>query len=87
MSGNSRQTFRGITRAIFSRLRRRASKLGIRVASPKGEAMKDGVTIRWNYDERAQLLEVECKVPFWINANRIQQDLCQQIESTIRTAA
>ncbi len=87
MSGNPRQTFRGITRAMFARLRRRASKLGICVASPKGEAMKDGIRIRWNYDAGHELLEVECKVPFWINANRINADVRQQIEATIRTAA
>jgi hypothetical protein len=87
MSGNPRQIFRGITRAIFTRLRRRASRVGIHVASPQGEVLKDGVTIRWNYDARAELLEVECKVPFWINANRIQADVRQQIEAAIRTAA
>jgi hypothetical protein len=50
MSGNPKQTFHGITRAIFARLRRKASRFGIRVASPKGEAVKDGVVIQWNYD-------------------------------------
>ena len=87
MSVNPRQTFRGITRTIFARLRRRASKVGIHVASPKGEAIKDGVKIRWDYDARTELLEVECKVPFWIDANRIHADVRQQIEAAIRTAA
>jgi hypothetical protein len=49
--------------------------------------MKDGVKIRWEYDARTELLEVECKVPFWINANRINADVRQQIEAVIRTAA
>jgi len=35
MAGNPRQIFRGITRAIFARLRQRASKVGILVASPQ----------------------------------------------------
>ena len=56
MSGNPKQTFHGISRAIFARLRRKASKFGIRVASPKGEAVKDGVVIQWNYDPGAELL-------------------------------
>lgn len=87
MAGNPRQIFRGITRAIFARLRQRASKVGILVASPQGEAVKDGVVIRWAYDARAELLEVECKAPFWINANRINADLRHEIEATIRAAA
>jgi hypothetical protein len=87
MSGNLRQTFGGITRAIFARLRRRASKAGIQVASPKGEAVKDGVRIRWNYDSGSELLEVECRAPFWIDANRIKEDLRHEIEAAIRSAA
>jgi hypothetical protein len=47
------QIFHGITRAIFARLRQKASKVGIHVASPKGEAVKDGVKIQWNYDATA----------------------------------
>jgi len=49
--------------------------------------VKDGVVIRWAYDARAELLEVECKAPFWINANRINADLRHEIEATIRAAA
>jgi hypothetical protein len=87
MSSNPRQTFGGITRAIFARLRKKASKAGIQVASPKGEAVKDGVRIRWNYDAGSELLEVECRAPFWIDENRIKEDLRQEIEAAIRWAA
>jgi len=85
MSVDPKQTFRGITRAIFARLRRRASKAGIRVASPKGEAVKDGVTIQWNYDASAQLLEVVCRAPFWINSTQVNRKLRHEIEATLRT--
>jgi hypothetical protein len=87
MSSNPRETFRGITRSIFARLRKKASKAGIRVASPQGEAVKNGVSIRWNYDADSELLEVECKAPFWIDANRITGDLRHEIEAVIRSAA
>jgi hypothetical protein len=87
MSGNARETFRGITRAIFSRLRKKASKAGIQVVSPKGEAVKDGVVIRWDYDPGSELLEVECRAPFWINSNRIKENLRHEIEAVIRAAA
>jgi hypothetical protein len=85
MSGNPKQTFHGITRAIFARLRRKASKFGIRVASPKGEALKDGVVIQWNYDPGAELLEVECRTPFWLNSTRVNRDLRHEIEVVLRS--
>jgi hypothetical protein len=86
MSIDPKQTFHGITRAIFTRLRKKASKVGIRVVSPKGEAVKDGVRIQWNYDATAELLEVECRAPFWINSTQINRKLRHEIEVTLRSA-
>jgi hypothetical protein len=85
MSGNSKQTFRGITRAIFARLRRKASKVGLHVASPRGEAVKDGVRIQWNYDAASELLEVECITPFWIDCTQINRNLRREIEATLES--
>jgi hypothetical protein len=85
MSGNTRQIFYGITRAIFTRLRKKASKIGIRVATAHGEVEKDGITIHWNYDANAELLEVECRAPFWINSTRVNRDLRREIEATCRS--
>jgi hypothetical protein len=85
MSIDPKQTFHGITRAIFARLRKKASKVGIRVVSPKGEAVKDGVKIQWNYDATAELLEVECRAPFWINSTQINRNLRHEIEVTLRS--
>jgi hypothetical protein len=86
MSGNSKHIFYGITRKIFSRLRKKASRLGIRVVSPKGEAIKDGVKIEWNYDATEQKLEVECKMPFWINSAQVNRKVCDEIEVTLRSS-
>jgi hypothetical protein len=85
MSGSTRQIFHGITRAIFARLRKKASKVGIRIATANGEAEKDGITIQWNYDAKAELLEVECRAPFWVNSTRINRDLRHEIEATRRS--
>ena len=84
MAGNTRQIFHGITRAIFARLRKKASKIGIRVATPAGEAEKDGIIIQWNYDAKAELLEVECRAPFWINSTQVHRNLRHEIEATLR---
>jgi hypothetical protein len=84
MSGSAKQIFHGITRAIFARLRKKASQLGMRVSSPRGQVEKDGVRIEWDYDASAQVLEVETKAPFWINAAVVNRTLRQEIEVTRR---
>ncbi len=85
MSG-SRLTFRGITCAIFARLRKKATQNGIPIARPTGEAVKDGVRIQWKYDADAELLEVECvRAPFWINTAQINSKLNQEIEATLKS--
>jgi hypothetical protein len=87
MSDNRRQTFFGITRSIFTRLRKRASKTGIHVAGPAGEAEKDGVRIQWKYDEAQERLEVECvRAPFWIDSIRVNHELRREIESVLESS-
>lgn len=87
MSG-SRLTFRGITRAVFARLRKMATQNGIPITHPAGEAVKDGIRIRWNYDPDREQLEVECiKTPFWIDAARVNQRLSLEIQATLDRAA
>jgi len=84
MSISPKVTFGGITRAIFARLRKKASKRGIHVVGAAGEAANNGVRIRWNYDATLELLEVECiHVPFWIDSTRINTELRKEIEATL----
>lgn len=81
---SSRQTYRGITRAIFSILRKKAVKRGLHVIGPNGEAAKDGIKIHWNYDPSLEQLDVECVgTPFWIDANSVNQNLRNEIESVL----
>jgi hypothetical protein len=76
--------FKGITVAIFRKLRKKASRNGFRVRSASGEALKDGVTIRWKYDRDSELLEVGCvHAPFWIDAGRVNKKLTEEIEATL----
>jgi hypothetical protein len=84
MASGSRLSFRGITRAVFARLRRKAARQGIPVLHPHGEAVRDGVRIQWDYDPAAELLEVECvRAPFWIDRAAIDRALSQEIESEL----
>ncbi len=64
----AKQTFRGITCAVFARLRKKASRIGFPVAKPVGSAKKDGFFIHWIDDPQSEVLEVECSTPFWINS-------------------
>jgi hypothetical protein len=87
MSGSRRQTFRGITKAIFTRLCKKASKIGLRVPGPCGEAVKDGVRIQWNYDAAQEQLEVECvRAPFWIDSIRVDKELRREIEAVLESS-
>jgi hypothetical protein len=84
MSGSPKLTFCGITRSLFNRLCKKASKIGIHVVSPTGEAVKDGVKIQWNYDAISEQLEVQrIRAPFWVDSARINHDLRREIESTL----
>jgi hypothetical protein len=84
MLSGSRLSFRGITRAVFARLRRKAARSGIAVLQPRGEAVRDGVRIEWAYDAAAEVLEVECvRAPFWIDRAAIHGSLSDAIESEL----
>lgn len=86
MLSGSALSFYGITKAIYARLRRRAARYGISVDCPMGEAVKDGVRIRWKYDSGAELLEVECiRAPFWIDATSIDRRLSKEIEGVLES--
>lgn len=88
MSSVSKLLFRGITSELFARLRRKAAKHGIPVRHRRGEALRNGVVIQWNYDPTAELLEVECvRTPFWIAPDTIKCKLSEEIESELQRAA
>jgi hypothetical protein len=84
MSGSPKLTFYGISLRIFNRLRKKASRKGIPVLNPTGEAEKDGVVIQWKYDAKSEMLEVECThIPFWIDSARVNRDLQNEIEASL----
>jgi hypothetical protein len=86
MLSGSRLIFRGITRRLFARLRKKATQNGLQVIQPAGEAVKDGVTIQWKYDPDVEMLEVACvRAPFWFDEGRIARKLSREIESTIKS--
>jgi uncharacterized protein YjhX (UPF0386 family) len=86
MLSGSGLSFRGITRAVFRRLRRKAARSGITIVPPRGEAIQDGVRIQWEYDAAAERLEVECvRAPFWIDRAAIHRRLSQEIESELES--
>jgi hypothetical protein len=86
MLSGSRLSFRGITRAVFARLRRKAARSGLTIVDPSGESIRDGVRIQWEYDAAEEVLEVECvRAPFWVNRATIHRRLSHEIESELRS--
>jgi hypothetical protein len=84
MLSGSRLSFRGITRAVFARLRKKAVRSGLTVVQPRGEAVRDGVRIQWEYDPAAEVLEIECvHTPFWIDRAAVHRRLSHEIESEL----
>ena len=84
MLSGLRLSFQGITCAVFARLRRKAARSGITVLHSRGEAVRDGIRIRWEYDAAAEVLEVECvRAPFWIDRAAINCKLSHEIESEL----
>jgi hypothetical protein len=86
MLSGSKLSFRGITRAMFARLRRKAKQSGMTIVHPRGETSRDGVGIQWEYDAAAEVLEVECvRAPFWIDRASIHRRLSHEIESELES--
>lgn len=54
------QTFTGISQDRFDCLTQAAQNTGVAIAGNGGEASKDGITIRWQYDPASQVLELQC---------------------------
>ncbi|HEY1755319.1 MAG TPA: hypothetical protein VGG72_07975 [Bryobacteraceae bacterium] len=60
MSSCETQTFTGITQSRFDCLTQAAQGTGVTITGNAGEASKDGITIRWQYDPAGQVLELQC---------------------------
>ncbi|WP_158822501.1 hypothetical protein [Granulicella sp. S156] len=83
-SSSPRQTFRGVTYAIFGRLRKKASRMGIAITGPIGDAVKNGIKLHWNYDPVSEQLDVECvSAPFWIDSKQVSENLRTEIEAVL----
>jgi hypothetical protein len=54
------QTFTGISQSRFDCLTQAAQNNGVAIAGNAGEASKDGIIIRWQYDPAGQVLELQC---------------------------
>jgi hypothetical protein len=66
------QTFSGITQARFDCLVQQATTAGIAITGDAGEATRDGITIRWQFDPAGQTLELQCTAsPFFVPCGTI----------------
>jgi hypothetical protein len=70
------QSFTGITQARFDCLKQKAAAAGIAINADSGEANRDGIIVRWQFDPGAQTLELQCMGhPFFLNCSLVNSQL------------
>jgi hypothetical protein len=81
MAGCETQTFSAITQARFDCLVLKAQASGITITGNSGEASKDGVTIRWEFDPTGQTLELQCTdAPFFVPCGMINGKINELVD-------
>lgn len=76
--------FPSLTASQFNTLRAAAAAQGITMNGPSGTAGQMGVEVRWNYDDAAQLLELEClKAPFFMSKGDVENRLTQMVRKIL----
>jgi len=71
-------TIEGIRPDIYSTLISQAASQGLDINGPSGNTSFQGMDFRWEYNEEAQTLTIECTAkPFFVP--------CSMIESRIRS--
>ena len=70
------QSFTGITQARFDCLKQKAAAAGIVINGDSGQANRDGIIIRWQFDPGAQTLQLQClDHPFFLNCALVNGQL------------
>lgn len=76
------QTFTNVSQTQFDRLAEKAKTAGIMIDGQTGQASANGVTVRWNFDEATQTLEIQCTdSPFFLPCHIIDAKLREIVES------
>jgi len=76
MSACETQTVQNFTQARFDCLVQKAAASGIVISGNEGQASKDGITIRWNFDSVNQTIEVQCiDAPFLLPCGIINSNI------------
>jgi hypothetical protein len=72
MAGCATQQFSGVSQGHFDCLVKKAEAFGISISGNVGEASKDGITVRWQFDPAGQTLELQCTgSPFFLSCGTI----------------
>jgi hypothetical protein len=82
MGACATQTFSGVTQARFDCLVQKAAAAGIAIAGDVGQASKDGITIRWQFDPAGQTLELQCTdSPFFLPCGTINAKIHDLVDA------
>ena len=72
MGACASQVFSTVSTGVWNCLIQKAAGYGITISTPVGQATKDGFTVSWNYDNKAQSLSIQClDSPWWAPCSTI----------------
>ena len=81
MAGCGPQKFTGVGEAELACLKAKGASAGVPISGDDGQATTMGVTVKWHYDEAAQVLVVECTdAPFFVPCSTITDRIKQLVE-------
>jgi hypothetical protein len=79
------QTFSGVTHEQFACIVQKAEEAtGIILSGNSGTASQRGITITWNYDPAAQVLNIQCtNLPFFIPCGTINSQINDLVDGCL----
>jgi hypothetical protein len=76
------QVFDQITRDQFNCLLARANEAGIMIQGDAGQATHSGVTIKWQFTEADQRLELQClHTPLFVTCGMVNDKIHQLVDA------
>jgi len=85
MSACGMQTFNKVTQAAWQSAKQAvAAKFGVQMTTDSGNVSSDGFTVHWNYDDRAEMLSIQCTdSPILISCSLINSEIHDMVEATL----
>ena len=74
--------FEGFTRERFNLIEQKVAEFGFRLPGDSGQESQKGFTLRWDFDEAAGTLTLQCLAsPFFMPCSMVNEKLRQAVGS------